>query len=112
MVTLTETQNYCCGEVNSETQDVKLPQETKKIIDQFPEILQGLSKVKGAPIHIKMKENTTPFCLPVPRHIPIPMIKAVEKGIHWMEQLGVIKKDEYPNEWYQPTIVVVPKPSD
>ena len=111
IATQTEPNNYFCGEIDSDTPQAKhILAETSEIINKFPEVFQGLGKVKGEPVHIKMKENTTPYCLTAPRHIPIPMVKTVEQEITRMEQLGVIKKVDQPTKWCHP-IVVVPKPS-
>ena len=81
IVTLTEPNNYFCGKINSDTpKATRVPAETSEIINKFSEVFQGLGKVKGEPIHIKMKENTAPYCLTAPRHIHIPMVKNRGKG--------------------------------
>lgn len=109
IVTLSEPGTYSCSEITSEPSK-DIPKETQEIISRFPEVFQGLGKVKGDPIHIKMKDDVTPYRLTAPRRMPIPMLKAVEAEIARMEELGVIRKVDNPTDWCHP-IVVVPKPS-
>ena len=61
-------------------------------------------------MHIKVKENATPYRVTTPRHIPIPQFEAVKAELRRMENLGVIQKIEEPTEWCHP-IVVVTKPN-
>ena len=57
---------------------------------------------------IKLKNDAKPFALSTPRRVAIPLLKAVEKELKRMEELGVIKKVEEPTEWWV-GMVVVPK---
>ena len=63
--------------------------------------------MKGA-YQIKIKNDAKPFALSTPRRVAIPLLKAVEKELKRMEELGVIKKVEEPTEWCA-GMVVVPK---
>ena len=73
----------------------------------FPELFERLGRMKGA-YQIKLQNNAKPFALGTPRRVAIPLLKAVEKELKRMEELGVIKKVEEPTEWCA-GLVVVPK---
>ena len=109
IMTFNRTDDYSCGEV-TENQQNPARNNTENITAQYPEIFKGLGKVKGDPITIKLKDDTTPYRLTAPRHIPIPLYDAVHQEIQQMEKLGVIKKIDEPTEWCHP-IVIVPKPN-
>ena len=73
----------------------------------FPELFEGLGRMNGV-YQIQLQNDSKPFALSTPRRVAIPLLKAVEKELKRMEELGVIKKVEEPTEWCA-GMVVVPK---
>ena len=97
---------FICNAVKSTKND----NLNSKIIQEFPKVFQGLGCIKGDPIHVEIKEGTTPYHLSAPRHIALPLLEKTEKEIQRMEELGVIKKVDEPTDWCHP-IVLVEKPN-
>ena len=75
--------------------------------EKFPKLFQGLGKLEGH-YHITLKPGATPYSLNTPRHVPIPLMKAVQAELNKMEKQGVITKVTEPTEWCS-GMVVVPK---
>ena len=90
--------------VNTIAQVKSTTQSPKKA---FPELFEGLGRMKGA-YQIKLQNDAKPFALGTPRRVAIPLLKAGEKELKRMEELGVIKTVEEPTEWCA-GMVVVPK---
>ena len=82
---------------------------TQSIPDQYPTLFSGLRTFKGE-YTIKLQPNAKPFCLFIPRNVPLPLREKVQKEIQRMEKLGVISRVEEPIQWCA-GMVVVPKPS-
>ncbi len=81
-------------------------QEGQDILNEFPEIFQGLGNIKGAPIHIKIQDNATPYHLSTPRHVALPLLDPLQKELSRMEEMGVIRKVEEPTDWCHPIVLV------
>ena len=77
-------------------------------VQLFPQMFQGLGKLEGE-YEIKLKPDSKPFAISVPRRVAVPLMGKVRAELERMEQLGVIAKVEVPTEWCA-GMVVVPKP--
>ena len=77
-------------------------QEGQDILNDFPEVFQGLGNIKGAPIHIEIQEGATPYHLSTPRHVALPLLDPLKKELDRMEKMGVIRKVEEPTDWCHP----------
>ena len=93
----TESELSCCSLGSQEGQD---------ILNEFPEIFQGLGNIKGAPIHIEIQEDVTPYHLSTPRHVALPLLDPLKKELSRMEEMGVIRKVEEPTDWCHPIVLV------
>ena len=82
---------------------------TQSIPEQYPRLFSGLGTFKGE-YTIKLQPDAKPFCLFIPRNIPIPLREKVKQEIQRMESLGVILQVNKLTEWCV-AMVVVPKPS-
>ena len=77
-------------------------------VQLFPQLFQGLGKLEGE-YEIKLRPDSKPFVIPVPRRVAVPLMGKVRAELERMERLGVISKVEGPTEWCA-GMVVVPKP--
>ena len=75
--------------------------------DIFPELFEGLGELEGD-YHIKFEDGTTPYALTTPRRVALPLMKAVEKELLRMEEMGVIARVKEATDWCA-GMVVVPK---
>ena len=75
---------------------------------EFPQLFEGLGKIKTDPYKIKIKPDAKPFCLYTPRNIAHPLIPLVKKEIESMIKQDVIFEVTAPTEWCA-GIVPVPK---
>jgi len=78
-----------------------------KPLQQFPQLFEGLGKLKGEYM-IKLKPESKPYSLSVPRRVAVPLMGRVREELQRMERLGVIAKVEDPSDWCA-SMVVVPK---
>ena len=78
-------------------------QEGQDILNDFPEVFQGLGNIKGTPIHIDIQESATPYHLSTPRHVAFGHLK---KELARMDKMGVIRKVEEPTDWCHPIVLV------
>ena len=62
------------------------------------------------PVKITLKNSAIPFCLNVPRRIPIPLLQKVKDELERMERNNIISKITEPTDWCAP-MVPVPKKS-
>ena len=93
----TESELSCCSLGSQEGQD---------ILNEFPEIFQGLGNIKGAPIHIEIQEDVMPYHLSTLRHVALPLLDPLKKELSRMEEMGVIRKVEEPTDWCHPIVLV------
>ncbi len=82
---------------------------TQSIVDQYPSLFTGLGTFDEG-YSIKLRPNSNPFSLFVPRNVPLPLRKKVRDELCRMEELGVITKVTTPTNWCA-GMVVVPKKS-
>ena len=82
---------------------------TQQIVEQYSSLFTGLGTFDKE-YSIKLRPNSRPFSLFVPRNVPLPPRKKVREELHRMEQLGVITKMNIPTDWCA-GMVVVPKKS-
>ena len=93
-----------------EKEGEKLSQETKALVNEFPNLFSRKGKIKDHKIRIKMKENAS-ISQQKGRRIPIQMQKAVDSEIKrllkegHMERVDEIKEDVF----IQPTVITVKK---
>ena len=78
-------------------------------VQLFPQMFQGLGKLEGEYV-IKLKLDSKPFAISVPRRVAVPLMGKVRAELERMERLGVIAKVEVPTDWCV-GMVVVPKPN-
>ena len=78
-------------------------------VQLFPRMFQGLGKLKGE-YEIKLKNDSKPHSISVPRRVAIPLMGKVRDELEKMERLGVIAKVHVPTDWCA-GMVVVPKPN-
>eukprot|EP00794_Sanderia_malayensis_P002412 gene2412-2781_t len=93
----TESELSCCSVDSQEGQD---------ILNAFPEVFEGLGNIKGAPIHIKIQEDATPYHLSTPCHVALPLLDPLKKELSRMEEMGVIRRVEEHTEWCHPIVLV------
>ena len=74
---------------------------------KFPQLFHGLGRMSGA-YQIQLKDNAVPFCLCVPRRVPIALMSKVQSELHRMEKKGVISQVKEPTDWCA-GMAVVPK---
>ena len=67
-------------------------------VQLFPQLFQGLGKLEGK-YEIKLRPDSKPFVITVPRRVAIPLMGNVRSELERMERLGVISKVEGPTEW-------------
>ena len=79
------------------------------VAKEFPKLFTGLGRLSGQ-YTICLREGAKPFCLTIPRRVPIPLMKKTELEIKRLMDLDVIEPVDEPTEWCAP-IVVVPKAS-
>ena len=80
--------------------------ETQDFTKQYPQVFNGLGKIRGQPIPIKLKENTTPYDLSAPRHVAFPLLRLLKKELDRMLSLGVIRKVDEGTEWYHRIVII------
>ena len=78
------------------------------VLQKYPELFQGLGKVKTKPIQIQLTPDAIPHIEKCPRRIPLPLMKATKEEIDRMISSGVIEKVEESTEWCS-GLVVVPR---
>ena len=66
-------------------------------VQLFPQLFQGLGKVEGEH-EIKLRPDSKPFVISVPRQVAVPLMGKVCVEQERMEQLRVIFKVEVPTE--------------
>ena len=79
----------------------------KSLKERFPKVFTGLGNL-GEPYTIKLKPNSEPHALFVPRRVPLPLREKVLQELNRMESMGVISKVGEPTAWCA-GMVVVPK---
>ena len=85
------------------------PIQINSIVKQFPELFQGLGRLKDN-YKIQLLSEAKPFALTTPRRVAVPLLPKVKAELERMEKLGVISKVTTPTEWCA-GMVVVPKPN-
>ena len=85
------------------------PVQTSNIVKQYPELFQGLGRLKDN-YKIQLHSEAKLFALTTPRRVAVPLLPKVKAELERMEKLGVISKVTTPTEWCA-GMVVVPKPN-
>ena len=80
---------------------------SKEVVWDLPQLFRGLGKFDSE-YTIHLEEGAKPFALTTPRRVPISLMKAVNKELERMEELGVIAPVTEPTDWCA-GMVVVPK---
>ena len=81
-----------------------------KRIEEVRDVFGDMGLMKCKPVKIKLKHSAQPYSIPVPRRIPIPLMKQVEEELERMVTEEVIAKVTEPTDWCSPMVVVL-KPS-
>jgi len=72
-------------------------------------VFGDIGLLKGDPVHIRVKNNVTPYHLNTARRIPNALIPKVEKELERMEYLNVIMKVTERSDWCSPIVVTEKK---
>ena len=93
-----------------EKEGEKLSQETKALVNEFPNRFSRKGKIKDHKIRIKMKENAS-FSQQKGRRIPIQMQKTVDSEIKRLLKEGLFERvDEIKDDVFiQPTVITLKK---
>ena len=98
---------YRIQALNSEQKEIPKLDTKDDVVKAYPKLFSGLGKLKDEYI-IRLKDNAKPFCLYIPRMVPLPLMKKVEDKINGLVKWGVIEPVDEPTDWCA-TMVVVPK---
>ena len=63
------------------------PIQINSIVKQFPELFQGLSRLKDN-YKIQLLSEAKPFALTTPRRVAVPLLPEVKAELDRMEKLG------------------------
>ena len=77
------------------------------IMESYPSLFRGLGNL-GDPYEIRLRPDSKPFALCVPRRIAIPLRERVRAELKIMEETGIISSVDEPTPWCS-GMVVVPK---
>ena len=69
------------------------------VVDNFPQLLSGLSELKGEPYKIRLRDDAAPFSLSTPRRVSLPLRDAVSTELQRMVDRDVICKETL-NQFY------------
>lgn len=89
-----------------ETEANDITEYKQKLITEYPNLFQGLGKIKGTTYDLKLEDNAQPFAIITPRRIPVPLMEKVEKELQEMQHEGVIEEVTDPTQWCAPMVVV------
>ncbi len=78
--------------------------------NMYPSLFKGLGKMKTS-YSIRLKEEATPYAVPYPRRISLPLMPRVKAELERLCELDVITPVTEPTVWCAP-VVVVPKKND
>ena len=85
----------------------KADKEVQSIVSMYPQVFQGIGKLKGKQLEIHIDPSVRPVAQN-PRRTPFAIRKTVEDEIQKMLDDDIIEAHVGPSEWVSP-IVVVPK---
>ena len=80
-----------------------------KVMHDYPKPFTGLGMMKKE-YTIKLKNETKPFALTVPRKVPMPLYEETKNGITRIIKGGVISPVDHPTDWCA-SMVVTPNPN-
>ena len=83
-------------------------QSSNTMLDQYPELFNGVGKLKDFKVKLHIDESVTPVAQTT-RRVPFHIRKDVEKQLEHDTELGIVEKTSGPTPWVSP-IVCVPKP--
>ena len=100
-------------EINSVHEENKnyLGGNIQYFLRQYPELFQGIGKLKGTKIKLYIDENVPPVAQ-CHRRIPFHMREKVEKELGRLERLDIIEKVDGPTVWVSPILVAPRKNGD
>ena len=67
-------------------------QQMKLVKLNLSEVLQPFSKLKGPLTHITLQEDSTPYSVRAPRHVPFPLMQPLKEMLEKMEAMDIIVK--------------------
>ena len=104
--------------INAETAEVlglikftKTIMTKNSIISQYPEVFNGIGKMKGEKVKLHIDKNVDPVVQPY-RRIPLAMREKVGKEQTRLENADVIEKVCGPTEWISPIVIQMKRGSD
>ncbi|CAB4006272.1 hypothetical protein BOX15_Mlig014458g1 [Paramuricea clavata] len=71
----------------------------KNIFFKYRKVFEGLGRVKGVDVEIRMKKDTTPVVQPPPSRVAVHLREALNKEIAIQESLAIIEPVEGPTPW-------------
>lgn len=77
-----------------------------KVERDYPELFNGLGKLKNVKHEIRVQPKAEPFAIQSPRRVPVPLMNAVKKELEKMVEQGVIYEVSDPTDWCAPLVVV------
>ena len=84
--------------------DVAVSDENLK--ERFPKVFTGVGNLEE-PYTIKLKPNSEPHALFLPRRVPLPLREKVLQELNRMESMGVISEVGEPTAWYAGRVIVL-----
>ena len=58
------------------------------------------------PYEIKLRSDSQPFAITTPRRVSVPLLEIVRSELQKIEDIGLIRKVEYPTDWCYGMVVV------
>ena len=100
-------------EINSVHEENKnnLGGNVQYLLKKYPELFQGIGKLKDTKIKLHIDENVPPVAQHH-RRIPFHMREKVEKELERLERLDIIEKVDGPTDWVSPIVVAPRKNGD
>ena len=83
---------------------------TSEILDKFPELTNGVGKLKDYQLEIPIDHGVQPVAQPT-RRIPYKLREKLDRKLDELEKLEIIEKVDGPSSWASP-VVCDPKGSD
>lgn len=71
---------------------------------EYPNIFQGFGQ-KETPYEIKLKPDSKPFSICVPKWVPIPLLGKAKKKLKEILEMGVIETGDEPMKWCDSMVI-------
>ncbi len=93
------------------TQPSSAMMESDRLIHEFPQMFEGVGKLKGYQAKVHIDDSVPPVAQPH-RRIPFHLRERLAAEIQRLEDLDIIEKVEGPTPWVSPAVVVEKKSGD